>query len=186
MCLVELLQNHVLLCGRYRIFRIDFLMCTAITYMICTWSVYECIVYLLCTHSFCVADTIYILCLFLYHYVGCNIQWIYSTHLYLATCVIYPCCIWYLLWNLHLIWEVNARIICMETQRYTILPFLFLQDSVGEKVSHELADDDEFLVHLFTYVQFDQTYLSSCTLIEDLLQIRPVMILCRIRMYLKL
>lgn len=55
------------------------------------------------------------------------------------------------------------------------------QDSVGERVARELAEDDDLLTHLFNYLVYDQTYISASTLIEDILQNRPVLLLSHIR-----
>ena len=58
---------------------------------------------------------------------------------------------------------------------------VLLQDSVGEQVAKELAEDDELFAHLLTYINHDQTFVSACTLMEDVLQNRPTLILSRIR-----
>lgn len=52
---------------------------------------------------------------------------------------------------------------------------------MGEKVALELAEDDEFMIQMFNYLKFDQTFIAACGLLEDILQNRPVLTLSRIR-----
>lgn len=52
---------------------------------------------------------------------------------------------------------------------------------MGEQVAKELAEDDEFLIQMFQYLEHDSTYLAACGLLEDILQNRPVLTLSTIR-----
>ena len=61
---------------------------------------------------------------------------------------------------------------------------MLLQDSIGETVSKELSEDEDLFVHLFSYITVDQTFHSACSLMEDILQNRPTLVLSSIRKYI--
>ncbi|XP_067946423.1 short transient receptor potential channel 4-associated protein-like [Watersipora subatra] len=67
----------------------------------------------------------------------------------------------------------------MKSVLFETMSRIITTESIGEKVAKELAEE-EVLIGLFSYLKYDQTYISSCSLIEDLLQYLPNPILSQI------
>ena len=55
---------------------------------------------------------------------------------------------------------------------------------MGERIAKELAGDKELFIELLSYLKYDQTYVSACSLIEDILQYQSHIILSTIRKFL--
>ncbi|XP_067938354.1 short transient receptor potential channel 4-associated protein-like [Watersipora subatra] len=76
--------------------------------------------------------------------------------------------------------EESLEQLRMKTVLFEAVGRIVTSDSIGEQVSKELAEDEMFFTHMFSYLNYDQTFFSACSLMEDVLQNRPTLRLSHI------